>query len=530
MATAQKELQSQVVELSEEAFEAFCDDIAGMFGVEMQCTQQSVGPGTIRELRRGFKKPAAVNSVKAEGTLEGTFHLIFDREGLFTLAGVIVMLPEQRILENCKSGSESTAAEMADAIKEGGNLLVGSWDRVFREQLEGHGHFLQSGTLIGNPWVKSEEKIGLDSTAEFVFAHYKMTIDPYPAFNCGVIFPTLLFGGQVGETLSEDRQETKAQSQSEPAAQTEAAAEPPTVQKEAGSAQSSTEESAPPAAQSQDEQPIEQQAADRQAGSAQTPPHQQDEQVPAPETGQSASSQPAEEAPSAESDTTQDDGTPAETQEPDHSEAADEKPQTEAAPSDKPSAESVDRQLSEQTGPVSQAIREMVQPDGGGGGNRCDGLLSLSAGEMMSREVVWASPEDTVRQVLAKMQQAGVGYVMVGQEKQLDGIISRSNMMGAISPYLQQLFSRWRRPLDDATLEIKIKWIMSRPVQTINPGTSATAIMENMCRLGQRAFPVMNEQGKVEGLVTVFDIFRALLRKNTDVTLVGKTCQVPPLL
>ncbi len=56
MATSQTEIESQAVELSTDAFEAFCDDISGMFGVDMTCEQQEVTAVTIKDLKRHFKK------------------------------------------------------------------------------------------------------------------------------------------------------------------------------------------------------------------------------------------------------------------------------------------------------------------------------------------------------------------------------------------------------------------------------------------------------------------------------------------
>jgi CBS domain-containing protein len=53
--------------------------------------------------------------------------------------------------------------------------------------------------------------------------------------------------------------------------------------------------------------------------------------------------------------------------------------------------------------------------------------------------------------------------------------------------------------------------------------------MENMCRFGGRALPVVDEQGKVQGLVTVFDIFQTLLSTSEDISIVGKVAQGPPL-
>lgn len=156
-------------------------------------------------------------------------------------------------------------------------------------------------------------------------------------------------------------------------------------------------------------------------------------------------------------------------------------------------------------------------------------FLSMCAKDFMQNQVLWAGPDETVQQALAKMQQHDTGYIMVGADGALEGIVSRSDVTGALSPYLRPLFAKWCRPLDDATLKIKLKWIMSRPVRTIKPQTPLVTIMENVCRFGGRALPVVDEQGKVIGLVTVFDVFQMLLNTYADVSIVGRAPQTPPL-
>jgi CBS-domain-containing membrane protein len=127
------------------------------------------------------------------------------------------------------------------------------------------------------------------------------------------------------------------------------------------------------------------------------------------------------------------------------------------------------------------------------------------------------------------MQQHNSGYIMVGENETLEGIVSRSDITGATSIYLKPIFAKWHRPLDDATLRIRIKWIMSRPVRTIKPSTPLEKIMENMCRFGGRCLPVVNEQGKAVGLLTALDIFQTLLNTSEDVSTVGKTAETPVL-
>jgi len=81
-----------------------------------------------------------------------------------------------------------------------------------------------------------------------------------------------------------------------------------------------------------------------------------------------------------------------------------------------------------------------------------------------------------------------------------------------------------------ATLGVRVKWIMSRPVRTIRPDTSLEAIIEQMRRCGGRCLPVVDEDGAVKGMVTVFDILLHLLALNGEVTWQGRPPQAPALL
>lgn len=493
MAISPTDIKSQTIELSTEAFETFCEDISGMFGVDMECSQQESRTETIKGLNKRFKKLAAVNSIKSEGTLDGNFQIVFDKEGLFTLAGVIVMVPEQKILQNCKHGSAKEAEDMADAVGEAGNMLVGSWDRIFREELEGHGHFVQTDTFIGNPWDSPEEKIGLANDEEFLFVPYEVTIGSYPAFNCGVIFPKTIFG-ETSVSDAETVAPTDEKSQEEPQ---EEAKDPQDAAEKADSKESHT------TGKDDSEESKSQAPADEKAV----------------ETGDKTAEQPVE----TEQETS--DENEAEAQEPVAEEAA----EVEADPEETSEPAEPTGGTKPATGPVSETIQRMAQSLAGLPGGA--GLVSLAmrAKDIMQKEVLWGDADNTVQQATTKMQQADVGYMMVGTDGQLEGIVSTSDIAATLSVYLKPMFAKWRRPIDDATLQIKIKWIMTRPVRTIKPDTSLTTIMGNMCQSGLRCLPVADQQGNVAGLVTVFDIFKALLNTDSNISTAGKTPQAPSL-
>ena len=421
MATLQEKTKSKVtnskqntvdaqalVKLSEESFKTFCDDISGMFGVNMQCNQQQVAIETLAGLKKHFKELVSVHCVKAQGALEGTFHLVFDKDGLFALAGVINMHPEQAILENIKLGSLEKAKDMSGVLTEVGEALVGAWDRVFRKGSDDHNHFVQTNIFIGNLWSEPD-KTNLFGNEELVMLPYQLTIAPYPTFKCGAIFPKELFTGTPELELN-----------------------PPDVRRV------------------------------KQAASAEP---------------KMASQEQANEVEEIVSATTLTDTSKSE--------------------------------------PISETIRKMVQ-DSPEALNSTGTISTIHAKDIMQKDVLCGAAEDSVQQIITRMQQHNAGYIMIGQNGVLEGIVSKSDLKEATSPYLRPEFAKWRRPLDDATLQIKVKWIMSKPVHTIRAETSLAGIMDNMSRFGVRCLPVVDDQDKVQGLVTVFDIFKVLLKSSLN--------------
>jgi CBS domain-containing protein len=487
MTPAESEIKSKAIELATNAFDAFCDDISGMFGIDMKCVKTGISTETTKGLSQKFKKTSAVTLIKSEGVLNGTFHTVFDQAGMFALAGIIIMLPKQKVMDDMKRGSAKDAEAIADTIKETGNLLVGSWDRVFREEMEGHGHFLQATTYIGNPWDKSAEKIGIPETEQFQFAYFQMTIDDYPTFTCGAFFPEAIFlkpeqpeqppvaAAEKVEKAEEPKPEVKAEPKIEKAPEPKAevkvepkiekAAEPKPEIKEEVKVEKAVEEK--PAAKEiiKEENKVEEKPS---------------EQIPV-----------NKEQPIVTADVNK------------KEEIKDNK-EVKAETKEPPA------------GPVSETIQKMMESSP----HIKDSLSSLRmcAKDVMQTDVLFGSPEDSVQDTLAKMQQAETSYMIIGNNNLAEGIISTYDLASAVSVYLKPVFAKWRRPEDDATLQIKVKWIMTKPVKTVKGDTSVAAVMDVMCQTGLRCMPVVSASGKVEGLITVYDILRALLQNDISIS------------
>lgn len=503
MAAVQDSLESTVVELSEDALNAFADDISTMFEVGIECKQLASGVETIKAIRKNFKKVAAFHTVKAEGALSGDFTVAFDQGGLFILAGVIVMLPAKRIAEDAKRGSLEDAQGMADAVGEVGNLLVGSWDRIFREELDEHKHFTKTNTYVGVPWNSPQETIGLDKDGQYFHVTYELTLEDYPSFKCGVIFPQAMVGASAAPTT--------------PSAE----AEPAPAQEVQASAESEPEETAQaPAEPAPEPEPVDV------------------VQAPAvPEPHPEPASEETTQAPSEVNEAPDEPGSapgPAETDAP---ASAAETPEVPAENTVPVSATSEKNEIDqEEVDGKSVAPKDIPRSAGGqpgafqavASGGLVD-ILSLPAMEIMDETLVWGTPEESVQDIMGKMQQSDVGYAMVGRDGVLEGIVSKSNILGAISPYLRPVFAKWHTPAADATLDIKVKWIMTRPVRTVGPQATLGVVLQTMQQFGGRCLPVVEQPGKVLGVVTCFDVFRVLTR-HEPFGMSGRPPQAPCLM
>jgi CBS domain-containing protein len=467
MATLAADITTRTAELADTAFDSFCDDIAGMFGVELKCERRHASMENIQSLNTHFKKLAAVHVVQGRGALDGQFQLVFDQGGLFILSGTVVMLPQDRILEEVKRGSIESVEHLKDSAQEVGNLLVGSWDRVFRASCKGHQHFLKAATYIGKP-LENPAVTGLSAGMEILLVVYEMTVESYPSFKCAAVFPKAILAGMADQGDESD----------DPVAKEEPPAKP------TAAAPKSPAPEAPP----------------QSAGPAKPEP-------PKVEQGHTQPSRPPAEAHVVQP------GPPAVIA-----------PPIPVAPREAPAAGNAAARNTRAEAAVPSDISCNSQ-DGA-----VTRLLRKTAAEIMDPKVVWATPESTVQEVIALMQQHSCGYILVGTNGVIEGLVSRSDILGAVSLYLRPVFAKWRRPEDDATLGVKVKWIMSRPVRTIRPDTTLVTMIECMRRFGGRCLPVVDEQGGARGIVTVFEILLHVLDVDSTFSWKGGAPVAPALM
>lgn len=453
MTATQTDTELQVEELSKKAFDVFCEDISSVFNIEIKCQKQDVFIETVKGLKKRFGKLAAINNIDSKGFLDVTFQVILDQAGLFTLGGVIMMQPEEEILGNMKKGSVKLAENMADAIGEVGNLLTKSWNKIFEAEVEGDNEFtLSLPAFLGQSWEKSVGIADLDEDHELLLILYQMKVNSFETFQCGVLFPKAISG--------KDTDSGPEQTIDNP----EPAAEKDTIKND----------------ETKEELAEKPESTDKKESSEQTVKSSKD---------------------------------------------IDTKAGIKEADEKKPKASKKSKKNRKTN--ASKAIQKMTesptdQPDRSSHSkatktaaiSKISDFLKIPAKDIMQDQIIWSDPEESVAQALKIIEHENISHILVGKNGVLEGIVSKLDISGAISPYLRPIFAKWHRPSDDATLQIKVKWIMSKPAYTIKTDTPLETILENMNQFKGHALPVTDEQGRVLGIVTDHDIFRTLLNLN----------------
>lgn len=116
--------------------------------------------------------------------------------------------------------------------------------------------------------------------------------------------------------------------------------------------------------------------------------------------------------------------------------------------------------------------------------------------DMMNRNLILASPGDTVAAVRSKLRTNQLFHLLVMEEDQVVGVVAFRDLAG--------------KP--DQT---RIDQLMTREVATIDADASLRKAASLMVRSTTGCLPV-TENGKVTGIITTTDLMRVL---NTDMTL-----------
>jgi CBS domain-containing protein len=148
----------------------------------------------------------------------------------------------------------------------------------------------------------------------------------------------------------------------------------------------------------------------------------------------------------------------------------------------------------------------------------------LDAASIMTRDVVTATPEETVASVARKLTDHGISALPVcDRDGRLLGMLSEGDLMRPFSQSNEQRRSWWLNLLAEGT-DLAPEFVnyvrldsrragdlMQTAVVTATEGTSAPAIAELLTQHRIKRVPILRD-GRLVGIVSRADLVRALAR------------------
>lgn len=138
--------------------------------------------------------------------------------------------------------------------------------------------------------------------------------------------------------------------------------------------------------------------------------------------------------------------------------------------------------------------------------------MRLTVGDVYTRDIITVAPDTTAPQASKLMQEHGIRRLPVVQGDRLVGIITLLDLMRA-APSPATSLSVWE--LNYLRDKIKVEEIMSRKVHTVTTDTDLSTVASLMREHKIGGIPVV-EDGRVVGIVTESDVFRALVNLLQD--------------
>lgn len=146
-------------------------------------------------------------------------------------------------------------------------------------------------------------------------------------------------------------------------------------------------------------------------------------------------------------------------------------------------------------------------------------IESVPVSDIMVRDIKTAEENQSINAIAKMMSDNNIGSVVIVKSNEagvLAGIITERDIV-RIAGAAQT---------STTLLQLIARDIMSKPVITIDEGSSIQDAIQSMKLNNIRRLPVVNREGKMVGIITDKDIFRAIINSQSLVTSISENITI----
>lgn len=147
-------------------------------------------------------------------------------------------------------------------------------------------------------------------------------------------------------------------------------------------------------------------------------------------------------------------------------------------------------------------------------------IESVPVSNIMVRNVKTAEENQSINAIAKMMSENNIGSV----------VIVKSNEVGGLSGIITERdivrIAGAAQTSSSTLLQLIVRDIMSKPVITIGPGSSLQDAIQSMKLNNIRRLPVVNKEGKMVGIITDKDIFRAIINSQSLVASISENVTI----
>lgn len=139
-------------------------------------------------------------------------------------------------------------------------------------------------------------------------------------------------------------------------------------------------------------------------------------------------------------------------------------------------------------------------------------FLEWHAGRCMTREARTVSPDTTLRELEALFAENDFNAFPVVEDGKMVGLVTKFDFLKAFAFNTRQILPKY-----DLLMGIKVADVMTTAVVHVGIDDPLTRVLQLMVDLRARSFPVLDEDGKLAGVISRTDLMSALKQATSAV-------------